>query len=59
MLTEATRNLSRIPGTQRASAEDELEITRRTQRAVWYVLALIGSVEVLFGMWLLRLLSHG
>lgn len=58
MFTEATRNLTRIPGPHPVSADDEQEITRRAQRAVWCVLALIGSVEVLFGMWLLRLLTR-
>lgn len=59
MLTDATRNRVPVAGATAASAEDELEQTRRAQRAVWYVLALIGTVEIFFGAWLVRLLTHG
>jgi hypothetical protein len=59
MLTDATRNLRSITSSGPTSAEEELELTRRAQRAVWYVLALIGTVEILFGAWLVRLLTHG
>lgn len=59
MLTEATRKLGSITSAGPTSAEEEVELTRRAQRAVWYILALIGTVEILFGAWLVRLLTHG
>jgi len=59
MWTDASRNLSHLHSSHPASTDDELELTLRAQRSVWSVLAIIGAAEVVFGMWLLRLLTHG
>ena len=51
MLSNASRNMTAgLP-------LDELELTRRSQRAVWCVLALIGTMELLFGVWLVGMIS--
>ena len=39
-----------------AMPEESEEQVRRYQRAVWYVLALIASAEIMFGLWLVGML---
>jgi hypothetical protein len=57
MLSDASRNLpSGLTGSNSAPLDD-IEVTRRSQRAVWCLLALIGSFEVLFGVWLVGLIG--
>jgi len=44
-------------GSPRAAADESAEATRRTQRAVWCLLAIIASAEITFGLWLVNLAS--
>jgi hypothetical protein len=55
-MLDAPRNLSTIHGGSQG-VEEPLEATRRYQRAVWFVLALIASAEITFGLWLVGLLG--
>jgi hypothetical protein len=56
MLSDASRNLPAGLSAQSGAPLDEVELTRRTQRSIWCVLALIGTMEVLFGAWLVGLI---
>jgi len=54
-MLDAPRNLNSLSGAP-TTQEDADENVRRYQRAVWFVLALIASAEVSFGLWLTGLL---
>ena len=57
MLSNASRNMTAGMPSQNGVPIDEVELTRRSQRAVWCVLALIGTMELLFGIWLVGMIS--
>ena len=57
MLSNASRNLTAGMPSQTGLPLDEMELTRRSQRAVWCVLALIGTMELLFGVWLVGMIG--
>lgn len=55
-MLDAPRNLNPLSSAS-AMPDESDEQVRRYQRAVWFVLALIASAEVTFGLWLLGLLT--
>jgi hypothetical protein len=57
MLSDASRNMPAGMSSQSGLPLDEAELTRRSQRAIWCVLALIGTMEVMFGAWLVGMIG--
>lgn len=54
-MLDAPRNLNPLGGASEMP-EECVESVRRYQRAVWFVLALIASAEITFGLWLFEML---